>query len=63
MVDKYISAVGRRKTSIARVRIKRGKGNIKINKRDVKSYFNRPFYETFIMQPLVVTDSVGSIDI
>lgn len=63
MLDKYVTAVGRRKTSIARVRIKKGKGSLIINKRDLKSYFNRPFYETQIMQPLVVTDSVGAYDV
>ncbi len=63
MGDKVISTVGRRKTSIARVRITRGKGNILINKQELSEYFRRPVHQIMVKTPLEVTDSLTDFDI
>ena len=52
---------GRRKSSVARVRLVAGEGNIVVNGRDVNEYFN---YETLIRdvkQPLVLTNNENKI--
>jgi small subunit ribosomal protein S9 len=54
---------GRRKTSVARVRIKPGTGAIKINKRDLKGYFTRPQDISDVLAPLKATETVASIDV
>jgi len=60
--DLYV-AVGRRKTSVARVRIKKGKGNITINKKTLAEYFKRATYQIIVKQPLEATESGESFDI
>jgi len=47
-------STGRRKNSIARVWIKRGNGGIKINGKDLKTYFSRPVLQMIVNQPLNV---------
>ncbi len=54
---------GRRKTSIARVYIAPGKGNITINKRTIDEYFGLETLKTIVRQPLAVTDSVDKYDV
>ena len=54
---------GRRKKSIARVRLNSGKGNILINGRDVKEYFNLDSLLYVVNQPLVTTKMEGKLDI
>ncbi|CDZ99524.1 30S ribosomal protein S9 [Lysinibacillus sp. BF-4] len=54
---------GRRKTSVARVRLVPGTGNIVINKRDVEEYVPFESLRNVIKQPLVATETVGSYDI
>ncbi|NMA61700.1 MAG: 30S ribosomal protein S9 [Firmicutes bacterium] len=54
---------GRRKKSVARVRIIPGNGNITINKRDIDDYFGREVLRTIVRQPLVVTNTEGKYDI
>ncbi len=56
-------ATGRRKSSVARVWIKLGKGNITVNTKDVKEYFARPVLQMIIDQPLVAADRIGCFDI
>lgn len=54
---------GRRKSSVARVRLVAGEGNIVVNGRDVNEYFN---YETLIRdvkQPLVLTGTENKYDV
>jgi small subunit ribosomal protein S9 len=46
------NAVGRRKTSIARVYVKAGKGDIIINNRELKAYFLSEIHQTTVKQPL-----------
>ncbi|MBF0498123.1 MAG: 30S ribosomal protein S9 [Deltaproteobacteria bacterium] len=56
-------ATGKRKTSIARVYMAPGSGNVEVNKRDIDSYFGRKTAKMIIMQPLELTETVGKFDI
>ena len=58
-----IVTVGRRKTAIARLYMKKGKGNITINRRDMDEYYIRPSSKKIIMHPLELTENVGKYDI
>lgn len=55
--------VGRRKQSIARVRLVPGTGNITINKRPVLDYLKREVLKMVIEQPLEVTETIGKYDV
>ncbi|MDI9486117.1 MAG: 30S ribosomal protein S9 [Bacillota bacterium] len=57
------NATGRRKHSVARVRIIPGNGNITINKRSIDEYFGREVLRTIVRQPLVLTNTEGKYDI
>jgi len=59
----YYDATGRRKNSTARVRLIPGKGNIKVNGRDLLDYFKREVLKMVIEQPLQSTDTLGKFDI
>jgi small subunit ribosomal protein S9 len=63
MADLIYSAVGRRKTSVARVALSPGKGGITVNKKDFDSYFPRPTLRMMIRQPLELTGTLGKFDI
>jgi len=63
MADKVFTATGRRKTSVARVFLKSGKGNITINDRTLQEYFGRETARMIVMQPFDVTQTGGSFDI
>ena len=54
---------GRRKSSVARVYVKPGKGNITINKRDIDDYFGLETLKMVVRQPLVATDTLNKYDI
>ena len=54
---------GRRKSSIARVYVKPGKGNITVNKRDLNDYFGLETLKVVVRQPLVALDAVEKYDI
>ncbi len=56
-------AVGRRKTSIARVRLTPGTGKIIVNKREFENYFPIEAHRVDIIQPLVVTNTLGQFDV
>jgi len=56
-------ATGKRKTAIARTWLKPGKGEIIINNRPVNDYFKTPSAKILMMQPLVLTNTLGSYDI
>jgi small subunit ribosomal protein S9 len=57
------NGTGRRKSAVARVFIKRGKGHIAINGRPADEYFTRETGRMIIRQPLQVTNSLASLDI
>jgi small subunit ribosomal protein S9 len=54
---------GRRKSSVARVRLVPGDGTIIINNRDVEDYVPFATLREIIKQPLVITETLGSYDI
>ena len=59
----YFYGTGRRKTSIARVRIIPGSGAITINGRDIDDYFGLDTLKLIVNQPFGVTGTVGTFDI
>ncbi|HXV83673.1 MAG TPA: 30S ribosomal protein S9 [Candidatus Binatia bacterium] len=63
MADKVFTATGRRKTSVARVFLKHGKGRITINNRSLQEYFGRETARMIVMQPFDLTQTTGSFDI
>jgi small subunit ribosomal protein S9 len=63
MAEKVVTATGRRKTSVARVFLKHGKGIIKINDRSLEEYFGRETARMVVLQPFDVTQTKGSFDI
>ncbi len=54
---------GRRKKSIARVRLVPGEGKVTINDRDLDTYFGLETLKVIVRQPLVLTDTVGKFDV
>ncbi len=54
---------GRRKESVARVRLVPGNGTITINKRDIDDYFGLETLKTILRQPLVLTGTIGKFDV
>lgn len=54
---------GRRKCSVARIRITTGTGNITVNGVAVDKYFDLDTHITVVKQPLVLTDTVNSVDV
>ncbi len=59
----YFYGTGRRKKSIARVRLYPGTGTVTINGRDIDSYFGLPTMKLIVNQPFTVTETVGKFDI
>ena len=61
---KYSYGTGRRKSSVARVRVfENGTGSITINGRDIDEYFGLDTLKLVVRQPLVTTDMVGKVDV
>ena len=56
-------AVGRRKTSIARVYVADGSGKVTINKRDIKDYFPKATSRYVVEQPFALLDLIGKYDL
>lgn len=54
---------GRRKTAVARVYIRQGSGEIKVNERVITDYFVTPAQVNMARAPLMATDSIGKYDI
>ena len=63
MPEERYEATGRRKTSVARVRMIPGGGNIFINGRSVEDYLRRDSLEMILVQPLQLTETRESFDI
>lgn len=61
--DGRFHAVGRRKTSVARVYLTRGKGEWRINGRGLADYFPRGAYQSLVEKPFEATDTVGEYDV
>jgi small subunit ribosomal protein S9 len=58
-----LMTVGRRKESIARVRLKPGTGNITINGRPMDDYFGRETSKMILVEPLKLVDQMGKLDV
>ena len=64
MAEKYYQSIGRRKTSVAQVRLTPGgKGVIMVNGKDYKEYFPLPMLRDAIERPLRETGKLESVDI
>ena len=63
MIGEYNYGTGRRKTSVARVFIRRGTGKITVNDRDLDTYFSRESGRMIVRQPLAVADVATTFDI
>lgn len=62
-MQQAVNAIGRRKTSVARVFLKHGSGKIIINNRPFEQYFPLETHRTAITKPLALTDSLGKYDV
>ena len=58
-----VNTLGRRKTAVARIYISDGKGNITINKRDLKEYFPSSILQYIVLQPLKMLEVQEKYDI
>ena len=63
MANAQFYGTGRRKSSIARVRLVPGTGKILINSRDIDDYFGLETLKVVVRQPLVTTDTLGKFDV
>ena len=59
----YFYGTGRRKKSVARVRLYPGTGVVTVNGRDISDYFGLETMKLIVNQPFGVTDTVGKFDI
>jgi small subunit ribosomal protein S9 len=58
-----INTLGRRKASVARVYMSKGKGTITVNDKDSKDYFPIPTQQYKLEQPFALTDTSGQFDV
>jgi len=63
MADIQYYGTGRRKTSTARVYLRPGSGDIKVNNREFNNYFPNEALQMIIRQPLNLTETTGKFDI
>lgn len=61
--EPFFYGTGRRKNSVARVRLYKGKGKIVINGREIDDYFGLETLKVIVRQPLVLTENEGKFDI
>jgi len=59
----YYWGTGRRKTAVARVRIRPGTGVFQVNKRDVLDFFSVDFHRETVRKPLMVTETGRTVDV
>jgi len=59
----YFYGTGRRKSSVARVRLYPGTGTVTINDRDINDYFGLDTLKLIVRQPLELTQSTGRLDV
>ncbi|WP_282928771.1 30S ribosomal protein S9 [Anaerococcus sp. Marseille-Q7828] len=63
MADTIIQSTGRRKSSVARVTMRPGSGNIVVNGRDLDNYFDFETLKVIVKSPLKLTENENSYDI
>ncbi len=61
-IEQFIGT-GRRKTSVARVRLVPGNGKITINNRDIEEFFNYETLRVVVREPLVITETLDKFDV
>ena len=63
MIGDFYYGTGRRKSAVARVFIKPGKGGFEVNDRPANAYFARETGQMVVRQPLVLTDNLTTFDV
>ncbi len=63
MIGNHNYGTGRRKSSVARVFLRRGSGQVTVNGRPLEEYFHRETGRMIARQPLALTDNLSSFDI
>ena len=63
MIGDYYYGTGRRKSSVARVFLKKGSGKIIVNNKDLEDYFSRETGRMIVCQPLKLIDSLSNFDV
>lgn len=63
MAKEQYCGTGRRKSSVARVRLVPGNGKITINKRDIDEYFGLDTLKVIVRQPLATTETIAKFDV
>jgi small subunit ribosomal protein S9 len=63
MAEEKVHTIGKRKSAVARVWIKPGKGTITVNRKPIEEYVKRETDRILIRQPLTITDSLEKFDI
>ncbi len=62
-MEKQINTIGRRKASVARIYLSKGKGAVTVNGKDYKTYFSLQYLQNQVDSPFVVTETIGQFDI
>ena len=63
MAEEKLHSVGKRKSAVARVWIRPGKGTITVNRKPIEQYMTRETDRILIRQPLTITDNLERFDI
>jgi small subunit ribosomal protein S9 len=63
MIGEWNNGIGRRKSSVARVFMKKGTGKITVNDKDIQEFFGRQTSIMIVKQPLFLTNHVETFDI
>ena len=63
MIGKWNNGTGRRKSSVARVFLKKGSGKITVNGKSIEEYFGRQTSIMICKQPLVLTENTETFDV
>ncbi|NOR74496.1 MAG: 30S ribosomal protein S9 [Draconibacterium sp.] len=58
-----VNTLGRRKSAVARIYVSEGKGNVTVNKRELKEYFPSSILQYIVLQPLNLLDVPEKFDI
>ncbi len=58
-----VNTIGRRKSAVARIYVSEGKGNVTVNKRELKEYFPSSILQYIVLQPLNLLDVQAKYDI
>ncbi len=62
-MEKITNTVGRRKSSVARIYMSKGTGNVTVNGKEYKEYFTMIYLQNQVMAPLNATETAGSYDV